>query len=713
MTALNSLPLWGALAVLGVSIPVILHLLNKARPKKVSWAAMELLQKTTQGQARKIKLEDWLLMLLRCLTLLLATLAMMRLVFVNSSDLFSGASRELIVAIDASYSMNHGQYESRFELAKKKALELVESLPSGSMLSMIAIGAQPDVLIRHKDPSKLSMEKYLSSLQAKPENFGLEASLSVIEELVDESDLANREVIFLTDGQKRSWESLTQATMSQFAELSKKASVSVLPLPEKSFENLSVTDFHMASGVCRVGGFASLSAKVCNYGQSPASTSLELLHDGQVVDILSVEPLQPLEERLVRFGVELKSPGPNGFELSMESDNLEDDNRAFLALDVPEKVKVLIIEGSPEEGRYLELASQLQRSGYAEGLICSTVAASSVFPGQIEQSEVIVLANVGDLSEENIESLLDGVRAGSGLLVYAGSKMDAFSAEQLIGELIPLTWNSSITPDNGQIFQARIVGQSDPLGLELNRLQAEISDFQITGFHNIEVERDSKILLTLDNGKPFLLMHEAGRGKVALFTTGPGREWSSLPLNPAGPILFHLLLHELSKSGVQRVLRIGESMRMAVQTNRLGAEPKLLHPNGQVSVPNRREMEGDDNYLELILSKTELPGFHELQLGDNADIELLAANLDSRESNLEPATLNELQETFKETEVKILSGEESNDSASNQTHLGSFFALAALIFFAGQAFLSTELTRRKQMGVPVIRTGFGVGVKNR
>ena len=711
MIALNSLPLWGTLAALGVCIPILLHLLNKARPKKVNWAAMELLQKTTQRQAKKIKLEDWLLMLLRSLTLLLAALAMMRLVLVNASDLFSGSSRELIVAIDASYSMNHGPYESRFERAKKKAMKLIESLPSGSRLSLIAIGSQADVLIRHKDPSKLSMERYLSSLRIKPERFELEASLSAIEELVDESDLANREVIFLTDGQKRGWEGNSPSITERFAELSKKASISVLPLFEESHENLSVSDFHMASGVCRVGGFASLSAKVCNYGENSASTSIELLHDGRVMDVLSVGPLQPQEERLVRFGVELESAGPNGFELSMESDNLEDDNRAYLALDVPEKVKVLIVEGSSEEARYLELASRLQRSGYAEGLVCSIVSASSVSPAEIRKSEVIVLANVGDLSEESLEALRDGVRGGGGLLVYAGSEMDAFSAERTIGALVPLTWNSSVTPDAGQSHQVRVFGQSDPFGLELNRLQAEISDFQVSGYHDVAVGADSKILLTLDNGKPFLFMHEAGRGKVALFTTGPGREWSSLPLNPVGPILFHLLLHELSGSGIQRVLRIGESMSITVQANRLGAEPKLLHPDGQVSVPMRREVAGDEKYLELILSQAELPGFHELQLGENAEVELLAANLDSKESNLEPATVSELQEFLKGTEVKVISDPNSTESSVNQTHLGSFFALTALLLFAGQSALSTELTRRKQRRAPVIRTGFGVGVK--
>ena len=182
-------------------------------------------------------------------------------------------------------------------------------------------------------------------------------------------------------------------------------------------------------------------------------------------------------------------------------------------------------------------------------------------------------------------------------------------------------------------------------------------------------------------------------------------------MNPVGPILFHLLLHELSGSGIQRVLRIGESMSITVQANRLGAEPKLHHPDGQVSVPMRREVAGDEKYLELILSQAELPGFHELQLGENAEVELLAANLDSKESNLEPATVSELQEFLKGTEVKVISDPNSTESSVNQTHLGSFFALAALLLFAGQSALSTELTRRKQRRAPVIRTGFGVGVK--
>ena len=712
MTSLNSLPLWGTLAALGISIPIVLHILNKARPKKVNWAAMELLQKTTQQQSKKIKLEDWLLMVLRCLTFLLVALAMMRLVFVNSSDLFSGASRELILVIDSSYSMNHGQYESRFDLAKKKAMKIVNSLPSGSKISLVTIGDEPEVLIRHRDPSEISLERYFAALEAKPEGFGLEVSLSVLDELLNESDSANREVIFLTDAQKRSWCENSESTIEKFAELGQKASISLLPLGDESYENLALSDFHMTSGACRSGGFINLSAKIINHGESLATASIELFHNSNIVDVTSVSSLQPKEERLLRFGVQLESSGPNKFQLSLESDNLEDDNSAYLAIDVPDKLKVLIVEGSPGAGRYLELATQLERSGYAEGLICTVSLASLVSAEQIEKNDVVVLADVGDLDEENIKILDEKVRNGAGLLVYAGVNMDAFSAEQIIGPLVTMDWEKRVNPEDGRDHQIRVSPQSDQLGLELRRLEAEILDCKVNGFHQVQTAADSKILLELDNGNPLLFIQEVERGKLAIFTTGADREWSSLPLNPAGPILFHLLLQELSTGDRQKSLRIGESARVEIRSNRLGAEPKLIGPSGEVSVPVRQEARESNKYIELLLSKTEIPGFHELQFGDNTDFEVLAANLDVEESDLKPATIDELESVFENTGVKILGSESMVDNSENQTHLGSFLALAALFAFIGQAAFSTELTRRKQKSAPAIRTGFGVGVKN-
>src|SRR5438045_5903577 len=62
------------LAVAGVliSVPIIIHLINRMRFRRVRWAAMEFLLKAQKKMRRKMILEQLLLLILRCLLVLLA-----------------------------------------------------------------------------------------------------------------------------------------------------------------------------------------------------------------------------------------------------------------------------------------------------------------------------------------------------------------------------------------------------------------------------------------------------------------------------------------------------------------------------------------------------------------------------------------------------------------------------------------------------------------
>src|SRR3954453_14362787 len=62
LTFLNPLLIWGAL--LG-AIPLIIHLLNRRRFRRVEWAPMRYLKLTIQRNRRRIQLEELFLLLLR------------------------------------------------------------------------------------------------------------------------------------------------------------------------------------------------------------------------------------------------------------------------------------------------------------------------------------------------------------------------------------------------------------------------------------------------------------------------------------------------------------------------------------------------------------------------------------------------------------------------------------------------------------------------
>src|ERR1700680_2595680 len=67
-----------AAAVAGgaVSIPVIIHLLNRKRFRIVEWAAMRFLLSAQKKNARRMRLEQLILLAVRCLIILILVLAM-------------------------------------------------------------------------------------------------------------------------------------------------------------------------------------------------------------------------------------------------------------------------------------------------------------------------------------------------------------------------------------------------------------------------------------------------------------------------------------------------------------------------------------------------------------------------------------------------------------------------------------------------------------
>ena len=64
MTFLNVILLGGMAAA---AIPVLLHFFNRSRPRVVAWGAMHLLDAAFKTQTRRLRFEQLLLLLTRCL----------------------------------------------------------------------------------------------------------------------------------------------------------------------------------------------------------------------------------------------------------------------------------------------------------------------------------------------------------------------------------------------------------------------------------------------------------------------------------------------------------------------------------------------------------------------------------------------------------------------------------------------------------------------
>src|SRR5439155_25432458 len=95
------------MAALGLALsPIVIHLINRRRYQRESWAAMDFLLAAHQTTKRRMRLEHWMLMAVRCLVVLLLGMTVAR-PFMSGTALASlGQPRcDRVIVIDDSLSM--------------------------------------------------------------------------------------------------------------------------------------------------------------------------------------------------------------------------------------------------------------------------------------------------------------------------------------------------------------------------------------------------------------------------------------------------------------------------------------------------------------------------------------------------------------------------------------------------------------------------------
>src|SRR3954467_9758541 len=92
------------IATLLISAPIIIHLINRLRFKRIRWAAMEFLLKAQKRMRRRLLIEQLILLALRCLLVALAGLLVLRFVGFSLAG-FEGKPNLHLVLLDDTLSM--------------------------------------------------------------------------------------------------------------------------------------------------------------------------------------------------------------------------------------------------------------------------------------------------------------------------------------------------------------------------------------------------------------------------------------------------------------------------------------------------------------------------------------------------------------------------------------------------------------------------------
>lgn len=587
MTFLNAVFLWGGLAI---GIPILLELLNRTRIRRVKWAAMRFLEVCVKENRRRLRLEDLLLLLVRCLVVLLLALALARPLFSPNPE--AGGLNDAVTAIiliDVSYGMqmSDGSGRTRLDQARETAEAVLDSLPRGSAAALYLFAERAMPLVPVPTADLALIRRTLRNFPAPDSASGpLSVPLrQVTDRLSSEGDVLG-EVYVVTDGQSQVFRGA--AALSDLAvSVRDRFPVSLLVLDAPIEANLGISRFEPDTALPAADAPARFFIEVTNYGQ----TRYENINVGLSLNGAPpaaggrIPALSPGESIMTVIEIRLPEEGTHHVTASIPDDRLKVDNQRTLAVRTHNRVNLLLVEGregtDPGENSLFFLRQALQPVPRAQRddflLQVDTVAAADFRAAGLTGVSVVVLSEVPVLPPESVEALEAFVAGGGALLIFPGPETDIEFHNRVLYRETGLAPSGLIPPDPGP-GQRRVIhdrnldhaatsefggGASGSLSSVLFTRTALLQSEEKTETSLPPGAGPVTLVADFTDGDPAILERSFGRGRVVLFSSTADTTWNDFPLRAVYVPFVHRLVGYLLQLGdTQLNLAVGQSLTL-------------------------------------------------------------------------------------------------------------------------------------------------------
>jgi hypothetical protein len=694
---LNPAFFWPGLALLAA--PIIIHLINRLRYRRVRFAAMEFLLASQKRNRRRVLFEQFLLLLLRMTLVLLVVALLARLILdPEQLSLFQGAKSHHVVILDDSASMldrtgDRTDFDEAKDVVRRIAAEGARR-PGTQLLTLLVMSA-PDTTVsglseRTVDEALLAeVTERLDVLNCTHQSVDPAAALETARQRLWDERSAVRNVHVISDFRKVDWidnkgalallKSLDQANIG----------VNLVRCVEETHENMGIVDLGGAVDVAAAGVPVSLSGTVRNWGTREAqnvSASI-FIDDVRLPRTIDFRNIRPGETATEKFDVQFQTPQPHRVRLSLAEDALEVDNDRSLAIDVPVDNPVLVVDGSPGTEQAQYVADALAADKSVTGFAPDVRVPEDLRRVALDQYPLIYLINVPEMPPDAIAALDQYVRRGGGLIWYLGDAVrPAFYNERLFqaeGGLFPVRLGPApLELDQGSVSTAATISSRHELFAKFYKSDVPILDQVLINYvYALSPATDSQPNVAKDveeiaevSGHPLLFEHKLDKGRIVTCLTSAGplaspdrKSWTNWANGPAG-FSFVVLQLDLATRLIRKdrafpQLATGSPLELDFNQATYQPDVDIVTPDDRVHrvqasrVEPGNEDEMGEAALRVSFRETDEPGIYTAVLmgqDQTPDRRLYALNVPPREGALEiiqePALLNELGS---ETSVRI------------------------------------------------------------
>lgn len=230
----------------------------------------------------------------------------------------------------------------------------------------------------------------------------------------------------------------------------------------------------------------------------------------------------------------------------------------------------------------------------------------------------VIVDDIGAIDAALETALADFVRAGGGLLAFAGQRTASLTRMPLLGNDIS---GASIGVADGRFLAVGQVDTAHPLLANTEGWYA----VNVSQTLPIQAAAPDQVLARLDNGDPFIVERRIGQGHFLLVAGGLENQWNDLPIRP----VFVSFMIEAARylSAVERLQQSFAAGDLLPLAQAGAASGQVVDPDGE----NVLSLADTTRAQRINLRKT---GFYEVYTREGQY--LVAVNTDPRESLLAP-----------------------------------------------------------------------------
>jgi hypothetical protein len=695
MTFLNPLVLLGLAAA---AIPLIIHLFNFRRPKRVDFSSLAFLKELQKSTMQRVRIKQWLLLALRTLAIATLVFAFARPTLQSglAGTLGGRASSSVAIVIDNSLSMTvrdgGGEYMTQ---ARDLASAIVDQLAPGDEIFVIGTADRSAVTPAVFKNRGAALDA-VASLEARPSAAVTSHVLARAASLLETAVHLNKEIYLISDLQR------TTLIDSARAHVPDEIRTILLPIGDRKHSNVAVTGVEIASRIVEVGQPVRIDATIVNYGDEPIEDYVASIYlEGERVAQATVD-LPPGIPATAVFTTTPQRRGWLSGLVQIEEDAFDHDNVRHFTLHIPERRKVLVVRGEEQRTDYIELALSPRLAQGRVAFDLETVSETALAATGLGAFDAVILLGVRTLSSGEVSALGRYVEEGGGVLLFPSAR----AAAQDYNALLESLNGGAFSGFSGELGSSRPIAAFERVDLEhvlfegvfgrQARDETRVESPDVYHAMNYSPSTGSEqTLIQLSNGFPFLQEVRHGRGVVFLVAVAPDPAWSDLPVRGLFIPLLYRSMYYLSASesvaGEQLTVGKGGELRIAGVGD---VEPlRLIAPDGGEITPEQRNLFGA-MLLSIDAAALDEAGLYDVRVGERL-LRRIAVNLDSRESNLETFSAGEAQRRLSDvtgsrirTVESVAAGMDRVLQALHEERTGrelwNVFLMLALFFLAAE-----------------------------